>query len=1344
MAQVKSLKIFILFLFSSYSIYGYCEQISTTNLVIKDGMSSNYVTDITQDKYGFIWFATRHGVSRFDGSKFTTYVKGSDQVPLNSNDIIRIVADTLNNKVWIANRWAGLNIFDCEMQTFSSFTHDRNDNNSISSDAITDVMVSSKGEIWIATKDNGINKFDSKNKRFIRYNQTTLPELPSNKILCLAEGTNGDIYIGHLEDGLSVFSPDDHTIRNFKTRPGDRNSLPDNMVHTVYAGMDSKIWIGSSKGLSLFDPVTETFRNFCDVKGLHPTIQHAILCINITSDGRIWAGTQSDLCYFDVKNTDKILSGGMGVKHMYIQDLYWGISNPTVYCVFEDSFRNIWIGSNGGGGSFISHKKPFFKTWQTEKIPGIVNGLNDKEIMTICVAQDGSIWLGTDGGGINVYKDGKRHCVYSATTKATSSLAYSSSLTDSNNDLWFGAAYGDGIDIYRNQKKVFTHYQLQAHRANIYALFEDDKRNIWIGTNRGIEIYNLDTKEKKVINTGNSKLPTNEIRSIAQDKEGNIWIGTLSNGMIIYNYKKNKIQCINEQTVLRNNSINQIFRDSKDRMWVATCEELVLFPDIHSDNHTVFNTDNGLASSSISAITEDNKGNIWLSTHVGISCYIESENKFSNFDYSDGTLYGNYMNHSVAKTKDGTIYFGSLNGVCYFNPSEKPSDIALPPVVFTGFKVHGKNYPDQITDVLLPIPDCKVSLNHHQDIFSVSFNVMDKSLQGVVEYAYWLEGLSNTWTNIGKENLVTFRNIPYRKYKLHVRARYKNLQWQENNAVLDIHIQPPLWLTWWAKLIYVLLLTCTTFFIFYSYKKRLELHRSLSFEKENTRRQQELNEERLKFYTNITHELRTPLTLILGPLEDLQCDTNTSQGQQTKLSLIHKNTIRLLNLVKQILEFRKTETQNKKLCVIQGDIAEKVKEIGLKYKELNRNSDVSMTINIQTDKTQLYFDPEVITMILDNLLSNALKYTQQGSITLSLYSIKIDGVEYTEIEIADTGMGIPEEDVSHIFERYYQSNKNKKISGFGIGLALVKNLVDLHEGYILVESKMGKGTTFKFRLLNNNLYAEAIHVNSYSRDIEDANSDKPIILIVEDESDICDYIADSLSDTYEIIVAENGEQGLEMALSSIPDVIVSDIMMPIKNGVELCQEIKRHVETSHIPVILLTAKDTVQDKTQGYDAGADSYITKPFSASLLKSRVSNILETRKKIAALISSSTSFKHAIIVDSLNRMDTEFIERITKVVEDNLIDERIDIPFIAKELSMSYSSLYRKIKALTGMSTGEFIRKVRIRKAEQLLLSGKYNISEITHQVGLNSVSYFRECFKDEYGMSPSEYLKKIKEG
>lgn len=500
----------------------------------------------------------------------------------------------------------------------------------------------------------------------------------------------------------------------------------------------------------------------------------------------------------------------------------------------------------------------------------------------------------------------------------------------------------------------------------------------------------------------------------------------------------------------------------------------------------------------------------------------------------------------------------------------------------------------------------------------------------------------------------------------------------------------------------------------------------------------------------ITHELRTPLTLILGPLEDLLSDATLSPKHANKISIIHDSATRLLNLINRILEFRKTETQNRKLSVAKGDLGQLVQEVGLRYKELNPNNKVNYHIHIETEDTEIFYDADMITIILDNLMSNAAKYTSEGDITLSLRSVEENQIKYTEISVSDTGHGIDAEALPHIFDRYYQAKSKYQASGSGIGLALVKGLSELHEGILKVESAVDTGTTFTLRLLTENTYPNAIHaqhdmekkpMDAEETTITDTPTENhPIVLVVEDNADIREYIRSSFTDIYEVITAKDGKEGWELAQVRIPNIIVSDIMMPVMDGIELCKRIKEDMRTSHIPVILLTAKDSLQDKEEGYASGADSYLTKPFSAKLLHSRINNLLETRKKIASLLAlADTQPKQESAVSSLNKLDNEFLQKITQIIEENLEMEKMDIAFIADKMCMSHSTLYRKIKGLTDMSANEFIRKVKMRKGVELLMSGQYTISEIAYMIGFSSVAYFRQCFKDEYGMSPSDYVK-----
>lgn len=799
------------------------------------------------------------------------------------------------------------------------------------------------------------------------------------------------------------------------------------------------------------------------------------------------------------------------------------------------------------------------------------------------------------------------------------------------------------------------------------------------------------------------------------------------------------------------NAVNYMMEDSRKRILVATREGIIIFKDVSQPNIFVsFGAKEGLENTQVRAIQEDHDGYIWISTNGGISRLDEKNKRFYNYNYHDGIPMGDFMDGSTCITPDGTLFFGSQNGACYFNPRELSSPREVSPVTITQFFIYNKQTESRDTRLPVPISNRIVELPYNQNTFNISFNVLDYTQSSQVEFSYMLEGLENAWYSTQGDNQVTFRNIPHGNYVFKVKTRFRNQEWNENAAQLTVVIAPPLWLTWYAKLSYVILFIFALYALLRFYKRKLDLESSLEVERKQSLNKQELNEERLRFYTNITHELRTPLTLILGPLEDLLSDATLSPKHANKISIIHDSATRLLNLINRILEFRKTETQNRKLSVAKGDLGQLVQEVGLRYKELNPNNKVNYHIHIETEDTEIFYDADMITIILDNLMSNAAKYTSEGDITLSLRSVEENQIKYTEISVSDTGHGIDAEALPHIFDRYYQAKSKYQASGSGIGLALVKGLSELHEGILKVESAVDTGTTFTLRLLTENTYPNAIHaqhdmekkpMDAEETTITDTPTENhPIVLVVEDNADIREYIRSSFTDIYEVITAKDGKEGWELAQVRIPNIIVSDIMMPVMDGIELCKRIKEDMRTSHIPVILLTAKDSLQDKEEGYASGADSYLTKPFSAKLLHSRINNLLETRKKIASLLAlADTQPKQESAVSSLNKLDNEFLQKITQIIEENLEMEKMDIAFIADKMCMSHSTLYRKIKGLTDMSANEFIRKVKMRKGVELLMSGQYTISEIAYMIGFSSVAYFRQCFKDEYGMSPSDYVK-----
>ena len=1307
------------------------------------------------------WFATEEGLNKFDGIHFLTYYKEetTGKQSITGNELNCLLDDPVDSILWIGTQRAGINAYNYANDSFITYRHDENNPESLVTDDITKIITASNGNLWICTYWKGVDYFDKQTGQFTHYNTETVPGFASNHIWSAIDGGNGLLYIGHVDRGFSILSIKDKTVKNFTHEPQTPNSLPGNEVTCVYKDKSGNIWIGTDRGMVLFNPEAESFIPFDDRTN---SISHRVYDIRQLDDNRLWIAMEFggiavvDLSQQLFRSSDQIHA--LSIRE---GDDEYGLSNSSIRCLLQDSFGNVWAGSWGGGINFIKREPSLFSTYKYSPFPSTNNSLNSKIASGVCMDKAGNLWIGTDGGGINVFNKGRRIAIYNADNQKFRSNTVQAALCDSEGGLWFGLFYG-GIAYYNPKSQSFRQiFSEDKSRTDVRSFHEDKQGNIWVGTSEGVYLIDCDSKTIKA----HYNLENNLARCVLKDSEDQVWVGFFGGGLGLYDSQLQSIQLFNVLAKFPSNTINALYEDSRKRLWVATGEGLVCFPSLTDRNYKVYQRESGLANTHIQAIGEDKAGNIWVSTNKGISCLVDSKDIFYNYDHHDNLPMGSFSRGSVAYGQDGNFYFGSINGLCYFNPEAVLQERKSPPAFITNIEITDPlNKPENGQNTIALNGQKNVQLKYTQNSFSIRFNIQNYALVNQVEYAYMLKGLENSWYTINEQNSVTFRNIPPGKYEFLVKARLHNQDWSEDTTSLRIHINPPLWLTWWAKLIYILITISIIYTIIHAYKKKIDLESLYTLEKKNHEQEQELNQERLRFYTNITHKLRTPLTLILGPLEDMQKDTSLPTRQAQKLSVIHQSALRLLNLINQILEFRKTETQNKKLCVCKSNIAPLVHEIGLKYKELNQKKAIDFQIQIEKEEMLLFFDKEIITIILDNLISNAIKYTEQGKITLSLYPTTRNGVTYTEIKVSDTGYGISAEALPHVFDRYYQESGKHQASGTGIGLALVRNLVELHEGEIRVESIQNEGSTFYISLLTDNIYPNALHGDSTKQTEEEMISEavpedsqntepetsKPILLIVEDNEDIQKYIAESFSDSFEVITGSNGEEGKQQALNRIPDIIVSDIMMPVMDGITLCRQLKEDVRTSHIPVILLTAKDSLQDKEEGYEVGADSYLTKPFSASLLRSRINNLLDSRKKLIAQFqqagtnhnpNSHLDEKRSIITEALSKLDNEFIEKITQLVEDNLSSEKIDITYLSDKMCMSGSTLYRKMKALTGLSTNEYIRKVKMQNAERLLLEGKYNISEIAYKIGMNSTGYFRQCFKDEFGVSPSDYLKQF---
>lgn len=1166
------------------------------------------------------------------------------------------------------------------------------------------------GFLWFATEE-GLNRFDG-NSFFTYYKQRDRKGISSSELNCVIDDAKEPVvWIGTKNDGLNSFNYQTEEWHSYKHDGKNPSSIATNDITHITPSANGKLWITTYwKGVELFDPETKRFVHFDKnrVKGLP---DNQLWCVLDLGNGNLLVGhVKSGLSIIDTQRLT-----ARNFKHND-QDIF-SISGNEVICLYRDKKGTIWIGTNVGIDIYDPLSQRFLHVADQT--------IKNHRIFDFCELPDGNMLVATE----QIY-----------------------------GNLWFGSFY-QGATV-KMAGGGFRKVLPNAHE-DVRCFYEDDKQQMWIGTSHGI--YVVDIKRMKVVN--NYHLGNDMVRAICMDARHRVWVGYFDIGIEVFSPQMKRIKSFNstkgEKEYIPSNAVNHLMRDSQGRIWAATNEGAICFDVKHQDRHVIYDQRQGMSNIHVRAIIEDEMHNIWMSTNRGISCLKSGQaGRFINFNEKDNVVKANFNDGSVARSEQGIIYFGSAQGLCSFLPRRVLSVNRAPKTIITSLRlIRGIEQPDSVINLAMRN---HISLAYDENSFSVNFTVQNFAMENYVEYSYKLSGLQDDWIT-AQNGTITLRDIPPGTYQLQVRTRLHNQPWSSEIAEFTITVRPPFWLSWWAKLCYTLFVLAIVYLALRTYQRHLRLKFQLKAEKVNHEKEQKLNEERLRFFTNITHELRTPLTLILGPLDDISHSSDITKAVKHKLAVIHQSAVRLNELITQILEFRKTETDNRRLCVVKANVVDAVHEVSLKYEELARKPDVAIRFVAPENPILMYIDKEVIAIILDNLVSNAIKYTDQGNIDISVERRRSGERHLVDITVSDTGHGISAKALPHIFDRYYQENGTHQASGTGIGLSLVKKLVTLHHGEVKAESNLEQGTSFIVTLDENEIYPEALRGDenaSAKSQGNDAASDvlnseeavlsvengKLLLLVVEDNREILDYVAESFIDEFDVLKAGDGREGLALALDKVPDVIISDVMMSNMDGNAMCRALKKDVRTSHIPIILLTAKDSFEAKEKGYDSGADSYITKPFTHKLLRSRILNLLQQRRRDKMLIQESKETnlaqKKEQLREALNKVDQEFFDKLNKLIEENISGD-VDVNLIASNLAVSTSTLYRKMKALTGISTNEYIRKYKMQYAEHLLLEGKYSISEISFMVGMNSVAYFRRCFKAEYGEIPSEYLKKLQQ-
>ncbi len=1314
-----------------------------------DGLSNDYVKSMTQAQNGSIWIATEAGLNRFDGHSFQIYTK--DNSGLSSNELNYVLYDPTPNVIWIATQRDGLCYYHYPTD---SIYHVSTANGLVTND-ITHLSPAHDGGIWVTHYYLGIQHFslnDGEKKERYTYNNLSGDPMPHTNWTAV-DDKNGHLYVGHAQEGgMSIIDINTKECRNFRSEAGNRNSLPGNEVFAICIDRNGIVWAGTDNGVASFNPATGLFTRMQhkpdDQESLLPGM---IMDIRQMDNGDIWfASSQGGVSILSMQTHTFVNPEDFKFRNIISSETDQTINGTSIRSILQDSYGNVWLGSYRNGIDFISSAPPMFSRVEYRSAP--TKRHHYRTVWCVAPGIDGDLWMGGEGEIGHRYSDGTIDIIPLPDVKLHPYSYVSTLLMDKKRRLWIGTDDA-GAMVYSPSTRSIVH--LTGLPRVIRVIKEDKDGTVLIGTTDGL-YTSTDGRNATMRQAVTTQLEDKAVHGIIHDKRDNLWVGTFGKGLWVFDKSDSLLIKLRVDEGFPSNAVNSMSQDSKGRIWVATRSGAVLFEDTdRPDQYKVIALTEGGYTPQVRAIEEDKQGNIWISTDKSIVMLNEEMTPSATYTrYGDYRL-NSFLDHSSAVDPSGHVYFGSLNGLFEFNPTTFDNLRLPPPPIIPHFYILESQGPVIDSESELRIEAGSMTLPHDRNSFAIEISTPDYSFNGEVEYSYFMDAIDNAWHNVDDDQRVVFRNLSPGKYTFKVRSRMLGQEWADNPTSLTVTITPPIWQTWWARTIYIVLLLSLIIFLIHNYTRRMKLKQTLEIERQNSQNKQLLNEERLRFYTNITHELRTPLTLILGPLEDLLSDKHLSSKHTAKIQVIHDSSMRLLNLINGILEFRKTETQNRKLTVKKANLSNLVREIGLRYKELNRNPKVEYIINLDSDETVIYFDSDMITTILDNLLSNATKYTSEGAINLSMDTVEENGVKYTDLTVADTGHGISHEELSHIFERYYQAKSPYQASGSGIGLALVKSLAELHNATLSVESEVDKGTKFTLRLLTDSTYPDALH-DGISQPQPDADKDtdteaqmqddRPILLVVEDDADIQQYIANSLSDEFIVLCASNGQEGLAVTQEKIPDIVVSDIMMPIMDGISLCRAIRAEISTSHVPVVLLTARDSITDKEEGYRAGADSYLTKPFSAKLLRSRLHNLLDNRRRMAkSIMASSNKLAEPVeitentVAPTMNPLDTKFIEKITSIVEQNLEMEKMDIAFIAGEMAMSHSTLYRKVKAVAGMSVNEFIRKVKLRKASEALQAGNHTVSEISYMTGFSSVAYFRQCFKAEFGVSPSEYSK-----
>jgi signal transduction histidine kinase/ligand-binding sensor domain-containing protein/DNA-binding response OmpR family regulator len=1314
-----------------------------------DGLPNNQIQCILQDKKGWIWLGTSQGLSRFDGYRFVNFINNPEDTSSLSGSLVRVIFEDSRGTLLIGTENGGLNVFDREKERF---VHPYKNHPEFKSKEISvnTIKEDNDGNLYIGT-DRNLLKIDDKG-RLIKIIPVAGPHTLSfsgSFIRVVQSDNSGNLWLG-TSDGLFLYHPDSNVIESVSI-PGIKEQSRE--VFEIFKDEDGLLWIGTfSTGVLIIDPVTKSIRHL----NLDPYFERTETVRTIAKGffGDYWIGTRGGLYVY---------SKTRGVTDFFKHDDRdsRSLANNSVLDIFHDARGETWIGTRGGL-NLLAKSKQVFRNFSA--LPNDNHYLNSNIIYAFWIDDNERIWIGTEDGGINIYDSKKGTFEYlMAQPKNTNSISQNcikAFLDDKKGNLWIGTFLG-GIDVLNLKTGNIIHYQHSSDNQQslsdnrVWALCLDDYGGIWVGTSGGIDRF--DPVTGSFIHF--PKLAQDrQVNWISIDSDKNIWLGTLDE-VIIYDPD-------NENIIRHNEHSRSFLEDSDKRYWIATMDKGIALYSKSKDSIIYYDQHDGLSNNQALSILEDNNHSLWVSTSNGLSQFDIEKKQFRNFTSRDGLLNDQFTYGAAYKASNGELLFGGIAGFNIFNPKDIPTENLHVPLVFTELRIFNRIVPvrdDNNAILAKSISETShLTLRYNQNVFTLEFAALDFINSRSTMYSYYLEGFDKGWNEPSTSRTATYTNLNPDDYILKIKRLLPANPSGYDELVLNITILPPFWMTWWFRALIMLIIAALSYSLIRFIINREKIKSELVFERVKAKNLHELDMLKLRLFTNISHEIRTPLTLILGPLEKLISKKVPDEEIPSHLALVYRNTRKLDRLINQLLDFRKLETGNLKLELTQDDMVSLISEVVQSFQEFAKDKQIILSFHTLKKKLVALFDRDKVETIVNNLISNALKYTGEGgmvSVHLSLVFAKDEEdtlsnqpeKQYMEISVKDTGKGISETNIDKIFTRFFRIDSKNESSGTGIGLALVKELVKLLRGNITVLSKPDKGSKFTLHLPYETELQEEVSgtseeiVQNKSNFTDNSNfhdelsegSNAQIMLIVEDNPDVRYFLRSHFDSVFAIYEAKNGQEGWALAINIIPDVIISDILMPDVDGYEFCKRIKRDERTSHIPVLLLTALHSKEHEIQGLSSGADDFITKPFDISILQTKIENMLQARRSLKEKYTREMILKPQDI--TISSPDERFLRKAIEVVERNISNADLDIEHFAREVGVSRMQLYRKFNALTNMTVKEFIRSIRLKRSAQLLLEKKMTVTEIAYSVGFKDLSHFRKCFHREYGMSASEFIR-----